>query len=123
MTFFGPLPARTSSRIWPLLAFGVALLAGCDEKSAPAASTTTPVASVTPVTDVPVSTYQIVNTWPHDHGAFTQGLVFQDGALLESTGLNGQSSLRQVELTTGRVLRRVDVPTEFFAEGMTVLNG
>jgi glutamine cyclotransferase len=76
------------------------------------------------VTDDPSSyTYEVINAWPHDRGAFTQGLVFLDGALLESTGLNGQSSLRRVELKTGNVLQRAEVPAQYFAEGLAVLNG
>jgi glutamine cyclotransferase len=55
--------------------------------------------------------------------AFTQGLVWLDGALLESTGLYGQSSLRRVELPTGRVLQQVTVPLDYFAEGLAVLQG
>ena len=75
-------------------------------------------------TDDPLSyTYEVINAWPHDRGAFTQGLVFLDGALLESTGLNGQSSLRRVELKTGNVLQREEVPPQYFAEGLAVLNG
>lgn len=65
--------------------------------------------------------YEIVNAFPHDRGAFTQGLVFLNGSFVESTGLNGQSSLREVELKTGRVLRRQDVPAQYFAEGLAVL--
>ena len=67
--------------------------------------------------------YEVVNTWPHDAGAFTQGLVFQDGVLLESTGQQGFSSLRRVELKTGKVLKKVDVPRQYFAEGLTLLGG
>src|SRR5919107_5173392 len=67
--------------------------------------------------------YEVVNTFPHDAQAFTQGLIFQDGALLESTGLERHSTLRRVELQTGRVLQRVDVPRDFFAEGLTLFNG
>jgi glutamine cyclotransferase len=62
-----------------------------------------------------------VKVWPHDTNAFTQGLVFLDGALLESTGLNGHSSLRKVELQTARVLKQVEVPAEYFAEGLAVV--
>jgi glutaminyl-peptide cyclotransferase len=65
--------------------------------------------------------YEIVRTWPHDRGAFTQGLVFRHGRLLESTGLNGRSTLREVELETGRVLKQVTVPPAYFAEGLAVL--
>jgi glutamine cyclotransferase len=72
---------------------------------------------------VPVYGYEVVNTFPHDPDAFTQGLIFQDGALVESTGLERHSTLRRVELQTGKVLQRVDVPRDFFAEGMTLFNG
>jgi glutaminyl-peptide cyclotransferase len=63
--------------------------------------------------------YQVVHTYPHDAQAFTQGLVFVDGQLYESTGLNGRSSLRMDDLETGKVLQRQDVPAEYFAEGLT----
>jgi glutamine cyclotransferase len=62
--------------------------------------------------------YTIVNTYPHDRDAFTQGLVYRDGHLYESTGLNGRSSLREVELATGKVLRKHDVEPQYFAEGL-----
>lgn len=67
--------------------------------------------------------YQIVNVFPHDPEAYTQGLLFTDGALLESTGREGQSSLRRVELQTGKVLNQVSVPRPYFAEGLALLNG
>ena len=71
----------------------------------------------------PVYGYEVVNTFPHDAEAFTQGLIFHDGALVESTGLERHSTLRRVELQTGKVLQKVDVPRDFFAEGMTLFNG
>lgn len=75
--------------------------------------------------DAPVAKYgyQIVNIYPHDSNAFTQGLILVDGKLLESTGQAGSSSLRSVELTTGKILKKVDVPVPYFAEGIAVLNG
>ncbi|MDQ2977383.1 MAG: glutaminyl-peptide cyclotransferase [Acidobacteriota bacterium] len=72
---------------------------------------------------VPTYGYEVVNTWPHDTGAYTQGLVFQDGKLLESTGEVGHSSLRRVELETGKVLQKVDVPPPYFAEGIALFKG
>jgi glutamine cyclotransferase len=72
---------------------------------------------------VPVYGYEVVNTFPHDPEAFTQGLIFHDGALLESTGLERHSTLRRVELQTGKVLKKIDVPSYFFAEGMTLFGG
>ena len=67
-------------------------------------------------------TYEVINSYPHDPAAFTQGLVYHQGVLYESTGLNGQSSLRQVELTTGIVLKKVGVSSEYFAEGLALFN-
>ena len=72
---------------------------------------------------VPVYTFEIKETYPHDRGAFTQGLVFLDGHLWESTGQHGTSSLRKVELKSGRVLRSVSLAKEYFGEGMTILRG
>ena len=70
---------------------------------------------------LPMYSYEVVHTFPHDPKAFTQGLVFLDGELLESTGENGKSSLRRVELDSGRVLQQVSLPYEYFAEGIAVL--
>jgi len=63
--------------------------------------------------------YQVVNVYPHDRGAFTQGLIFRQGFLFESTGLNGQSSLRKVRLETGEVVQRLAIDPQHFAEGLT----
>ena len=67
--------------------------------------------------------YQIVNIWPHDSNAFTQGLILADGKLLESTGQEGRSSLRSVDLESGRILKKVEVPLPYFAEGIAMLDG
>jgi glutaminyl-peptide cyclotransferase len=67
----------------------------------------------------PVYGYRVVHVYPHDPQAFTQGLIFRDGVLYESTGLNGQSSLRKVKLETGEVLQQRDVDRQYFAEGLT----
>jgi glutamine cyclotransferase len=74
----------------------------------------------TPNHDIPVWTYEIVNTFDHDRKAFTQGLVFQDGFLYEGTGLLGRSELRKVELETGNVLQTLELSAEFFGEGITI---
>ncbi len=66
--------------------------------------------------------FEVVAAYPHDREAFTQGLVFDDGALYESTGLNGRSSLRKVNLQTGEVLQRRDIDLQYFAEGLTLFN-
>ena len=64
-------------------------------------------------------TYRVVRTYPHDSHAFTQGLVYVDGHLYESTGLSGQSSLRKEDLETGAILQFHDVSSQYFAEGLT----
>jgi glutamine cyclotransferase len=69
---------------------------------------------------VPVYSYKIKNTWPHDRRAYTQGLIFLDGILWESTGQYGSSSLRKVELKTGKVIKQIALPSRYFAEGMTI---
>lgn len=69
----------------------------------------------------PVQSYKVVATFPHDPTSFTQGLVFADGQLYESTGLNGESSLRRVDIATGKTLQRIDVSPEYFAEGLALV--
>lgn len=69
---------------------------------------------------VSLSTFRIIDSFPHDTDAFTQGLVLEDDCFLEGTGLNGQSSLRQVELETGEVLKILNLDRRFFGEGITI---
>jgi glutamine cyclotransferase len=68
-------------------------------------------------------TYEVLNVYPHDPQAFTQGLIYQDGYLFESTGLYGESTLRKVALETGEVLKEIDLAPEYFAEGLTDWDG
>ncbi len=68
----------------------------------------------------PEYTFKVVHVFPHDPTAYTQGLVYRDGFLYEGTGLNGRSSLRKVDLTTGKVLQRVDLEPQYFGEGITI---
>ncbi|MFC1737570.1 glutaminyl-peptide cyclotransferase [Planctomycetota bacterium] len=70
--------------------------------------------------DVEVYTYEVVNTYPHNPDAYTQGLVFEDGFLYEGTGLQGRSSLRKVELKTGSILKIHKLKRQFFGEGITI---
>jgi glutamine cyclotransferase len=67
-------------------------------------------------------TYSIVKTYPHDTSAFTEGLVFDNGVLYESTGNYGASSLRRVDLESGNVLQEVLLPSQFYGEGLAVVN-
>lgn len=67
----------------------------------------------------PVEGYRVVHAYPHNPNAFTQGLVFADGMLYESTGLRGRSSLRMVDVKTGQVLQKHELPAQYFGEGLT----
>lgn len=71
--------------------------------------------------NAPVVAVQQVRSYPHDSTAFTQGLVWRDGKLYESTGRYGESSLRIVEVETGRVVQRVDLAQTYFAEGLAAI--
>ena len=108
------------------LAF-VALIAGCPD----APSSESPPANEAPTDQQPAEqppseqscylyTYHIVNTYPHDTEAFTEGLVFENGCLYEGTGLNGQSELRKAALETGEVLQRTSLDPKYFGEGVTI---
>ena len=68
----------------------------------------------------PVSGYKVVHAYPHDPDAFTQGLLYADGYLYEGTGMNGHSSVRKVELSTGKVLQKTDLPNAYFGEGLVL---
>ena len=68
---------------------------------------------------IPTESYRIVHVYPHDATAFTQGLVFVNGMLYESTGLRGQSNLRMVDLASGRMLQKHDLAAKYFGEGLT----
>lgn len=73
------------------------------------------------ISRTPEYTFKIVQVFAHDPTAFTQGLAYRDGFLYEGTGLNGRSSLRRVRLETGDVVQRIDLPREFFGEGIALL--
>ena len=105
-----------SRRALPALLLAVALL-GC---SAPSGGDAT-VASITPSTadeEVEQLTVDVLERLPHDPEAFTEGLALVDGALYESTGLQGRSSVRRVDPATGAVLQRHDLPPSVFGEGL-----
>lgn len=101
----------TSSRITLLIAVIAAVAAA------------TAVWAASQQAQAPVQKLRIVATYPHDPVAFTQGLVIRDGRLYESTGLYGRSSVREVDLKTGKVTRNLPLNEQIFAEGMTLLNG
>jgi glutaminyl-peptide cyclotransferase len=68
--------------------------------------------------EIPVYSYEVVHTYPHDPTAFTEGLFYLNGFLYESTGKEGESSIRKVKLETGEVLQKHDIPEAYFGEGI-----
>jgi glutaminyl-peptide cyclotransferase len=68
----------------------------------------------------PVLAYTVVRSYPHDPQAYTQGLIYRDGFLYESTGLNGRSGIRKVQLDSGAVLQVQPLDARYFGEGITV---
>ena len=70
--------------------------------------------------EVPVYGFKIINTYPHDPNAYIQGLVYENGFFYEGTGLKGRSTLRKVELETGKVLQLTNLLPELFGEGITI---
>lgn len=76
-----------------------------------------------PVQPVQTFSYSIVNEYPHDPAAFTEGLQYLDGFLYESTGRYGYSDIRKTDLKSGKVLQQQKMDNRYFGEGMTILNG
>ena len=69
-----------------------------------------------------IYSFKMIKSYPHDANAYTQGLEYHNGYLYETTGKNGQSSLRKVDLKTGKVLKKIDLDKRYFGEGMTIFN-
>jgi glutamine cyclotransferase len=67
---------------------------------------------------VPLYRYEIVHVYPHDPRAFTEGLFYLNGFLYESTGIEQHSSIRKVQLESGKVVQKIDIPTQYFGEGI-----
>ncbi len=98
----------------------LAMLAGATLfVSAPIASSAPSQASEAPPPAPPVEIARVIATYPHDAKAFTQGLFFSDGRLFESTGQQGESVVREVDLATGKAKREARLPAEYFGEGST----
>jgi glutamine cyclotransferase len=86
-----------------------------NEKHNQSQVTTTPT-----IQDVPIYKCKIINNYPHDRNAFTQGLVFENNHLYEGTGLYGHSSLRKIQLETGTILQVRNLSDQYFGEGITI---
>jgi glutamine cyclotransferase len=72
-------------------------------------------------TNAPIYDYRIINTYPHDTLAYTEGLLYDDGDIYESTGIRGRSSVRRVDLETGEVLQSNVLSKQFFGEGIAIV--
>lgn len=94
-----------------------------DPGRAAASAATVPAAGVAAPPPAVRLRVDVLASHPHDPRAFTQGLLWHAGALYESTGLQGSSSLRRVDLATGRVLAKVDLEPELFGEGLALADG
>lgn len=101
--------------IGPVRTFLIAILAlaACGQAAAPG-----PPAERATEVRTPVFGYRVVQAYPHDRRAFTQGLFYLDGDLYESTGHVGQSTIRRVNIEDGRVVRSTDIPAHLFGEGI-----
>jgi glutamine cyclotransferase len=106
------------------LLIGTLTLPACGGRAA-APDVAAPIVSAptSSVSAPPTDTFTIGNRWPHDRAAYTEGLVYDQGRLFESTGLNGASTLREVDLQTGQVIASLAIGPELFAEGLTLFNG
>jgi glutamine cyclotransferase len=71
-------------------------------------------------TKAPISSIKVINIYPHDSKAFTQGLLYYNGYLYESTGLNGKSTLRKIDIKSGKILQEFKLNQKYFAEGITI---
>jgi glutaminyl-peptide cyclotransferase len=88
-----------------------------------AAPVTSSAARPAPAAPAAIDDYQVVHSYPHDPGAFTEGLFYLGGYLYESTGLEGQSDVRKVRLETGEVVQRRTIPNQYFGEGIVGWKG
>lgn len=108
------------------LTISLALTLACGASSnqpKPNGNNVNTIATKTPQIPLPVYGFEIVKTYPHDEKAFTEGLFFYNGFLYESTGEEGESSLRKVVIETGKVVQKFNLPREDFGEGIAQLNG
>ncbi len=107
-----------------LLLVALPLLAsGCAEVQTIGMPRLVPAAEILQNTaQIPVVNVKLLRAYPHDPRAFTQGLEYYGGFLYESTGIAGESTLRKIALDTGKVIQKVDLPSQYFGEGLTIFH-
>lgn len=101
--------------------FGVWPLAAVPQSTAPAGALNAALAPLQ--APVPVYQAEVVHAYPHDPTAYTEGLFYLNGFLYESTGIEGHSSIRKERLETGEVLQKIDLPAQYFGEGIVNWKG
>ena len=111
-------PTRQAALLLVLIAF---LLQTPRQQRRVSAETPNRAASAHAAAAAPRARYRVVNSYPHDPTAFLQGLVWHDGGFYESTGLPGQSTLRQVRFPSGKVMKSVSLSPELFGEGLAMV--
>jgi len=107
------------------LVLSLLLLAGCSPQKPLALAQQAPTLTIasTPSNSAPSRSWSVLGSFPHDTGAFTEGLLWHDGKLYESTGNYGQSSLRRVDLQSGTVEKKINLPSQLFGEGLAWAGG
>ena len=120
-------PTRRALARVLLLAAAAGALGGCEREGraaqgtlADAEASADPAANAAPAR-TPADVADVVQAWPHDPNAFTQGLVWHEGRMFEGTGQEGKSNIRETELQTGRVIRKRDLDKKYFGEGIVIL--
>jgi glutamine cyclotransferase len=98
-------------------------LAGCAPQNQAAQPVAAPISTVQLQNSVQQLSWSVERDFPHDTGAFTEGLLWKDGFLYESTGMEGQSNVRKVEPQSGQVVQQFDLARQLFGEGLAYLNG
>jgi glutamine cyclotransferase len=117
------IPRRLAARPAALLILTAAAFCGCKGRHVDKGQIIDQPLDEPPRPVAPVAAASVLHTFPHDTSAFTQGLLWNDGFLYESTGREGHSTLRKVELETGKVVQKADVPPQYFAEGLALREG
>ena len=94
------------------------ILASCENNSSSSDTDT----MTQPIPQVQNMAYSVINVFPHDTTAYTQGLLFHNNELYEGTGMKEESKLKKVEVTTGKTLQQAALDPKYFGEGITILN-
>lgn len=113
------LRRRSINKYWLVAAMVFAAACNNNKTEVKTDNTSVPVPDNVPA----VIAYDVVNEYPHDVTAFTEGLEYRDGFLYEGTGQYGYSDLRKTDLKTGKVQQLTKMEPRFFGEGITILNG